>query len=204
MPGAGLVKHDVSNLNAESREPERAGSALPAPRRASLPILRDGTRPRRRHGSLIGARRVGAALGCLRARPTGRASALHAGASDVLAGLAGTKSARGARRCGVLFWASMWPPLRSHTLLYTLLYTLFAFPQKCFLASPVRVQTDDVPPPIILEACSEATSFFRFFSRLCFPHRTCATTFSPSCGSKKHAPRSPQFHLAPRSVPAGL
>ena len=72
----------------------------PAPRRASLPILRDGTRSRRRHGSLIGARRLGAALGRIRARPTGKASALHAGAGDVLAGLAGARN-RPAARGGV-------------------------------------------------------------------------------------------------------
>ena len=89
---AELVDYNASNLRAEFCEPTRAGSALPAQRRASLPILREGTRSRRRHGSLIGARRVGAVLKRLGARPTGRASALHSGACGVLAGLAGVRN----------------------------------------------------------------------------------------------------------------
>ena len=100
MLRAGLFKDGMGNLHTDFREPERAGSAPASPAAASLQILRHGTRSQRRCGSLIGARRFGAALIRLGARPTGMASALHAGASDVLAGLAGARN-RAAARGGV-------------------------------------------------------------------------------------------------------
>ena len=92
MLGSGLIKHDVSDLHAECREPTRAGIAPASPAEGIAPNFA-------RRDALAEAPRVAdrstavqTALTRLGARPTGRASALHAGAGDVLAGLAGAQN----------------------------------------------------------------------------------------------------------------